>query len=1098
MGTEKSGGVGVAAGVEFQYRCTLDAALALLESGESAKVLESESGAADIIDYSVRDGDAFDLVVQAKAAVDGMSGESLGLGETAQILRDLIKIDSARYELRTNRPFSKAVEKLSGLLPILDLSRDVETQIADALERTNSRKSARARFKGLTPSEFARLARCRLVQEGTDTPETLERLVSRIRELRRNSGHGLGPASGQVLIGSLVANILALSSKPSGRQLTYQQLHDLTQPDDSVVAGALGRIDWGLISGRIPSIASIGRAAELDELRTRLPFPGTRGTPRRLTITGLSGLGKSTLAAAFARRTESGYDKTLWIDATSSTSVRESLTDILCVAPDEDLTDEQLAARLSACTMPDVARWLLVFDNAGTGRDLATWIPHTGIVDVIATSTDSRSWAGWETMELGPFTEQDGLELVDRRMSIRTPEDHTQAELLIRSLGYWPLAIELACAFLGAAQRDLRLTDSYLDDLKRRIADDPSLIPDEYRGHPTLIAAIDHAVQTVAGRRFLTSPSPVRVLQTLSFLPANLADVRFAITVAKKVLGDDETWETIHVPEVSELELDDVTSALRAASLVERVPGRAGDVFRTNTLVLDVIRNRLSEAAARELLLHAQLVAYRVVKTDLDARDLHRFPNHLPSISVMLGFAAVHGAVLTMCAAPLCGNIAMGLTSLSRHFDAAKWYEQELALLAHHPTEAPALRAKALVGLAFARLQINEPIGTILTHLEAAAADLETVDSSPPINMQDVHDAFIDVLRSTEIRGAENAELAPRILALKTQIQTSGFLESERRGALHRISQLLHESDGDEAALALITSARGEYAWKMEEMMELSTLEFDALANLSRFDEAGLALDHLVRENQRHGFGDESLFHRLLNTWVLQGQRQLAVTSPPDAAAFMARLGAARPAEVELEPADMRRALVAAAAEIVMTGPLDALDSYLEQFTRAGEAHSNLIKPAGDAIPYAMFDACRRIAAVRERNAAAPLVNAVSLRGGEELDQTLRVTPVAEVLVTASDWDALLGWRTGVSATLIQSADGLGIHLEGTHPLIIWLCRNQTGWLRLVELDPSPLWTRAQELLTAASSLDNRILVRIMGSVSAHGSDILEAVVDVR
>lgn len=1095
MVSEKSGGVGVAAGLEFQYRCTLDTALALLESGDTTKVLESESGAANVIDYSVRDGDTFDLVVQAKAAVDAMSGASLSLGEAAQILLDLIKVDARRYELRTNRPFSKAVQKLADLLPKLAKSRDIETQIADALERTNSRTSSRAQFEGLTPVQFARISRCRIVQGGIDTPETLERLVARIRELRRNSGRGLGPASGQVLIGSLVANILALSSKPSGRQLTYQQLYDLAQPDDSVPAGALGHIDWGLIIGRVPSAANIGRAAEIDVLRTRLPFPGTRGTPRRLAITGLSGLGKSTLAAAFARRTESGYDKTLWIDATSPTSVRESLIEILGVAPDEDLTDEQLAARLSACTLPDVARWLLVFDNAGTGKEIARWIPHTGIVDVIATSTDSRSWSGWGTMELGPFTEQDGLELVHRRVGIRTSEDKAHAELLIRSLGHWPLAIELACAFLGAAQHGLRLTDNYLDDLKGRITDDPSLIPDEYRAHPTLIAAIDHAVEKVAESRSGTSPNPVRVLQSLSFLPANLADARFAIAVAKKVLGDDETWETIQIPEVSDLDIDDVSSALRAASLVERIPGNGGDVFSTNTLVLDVIRNQLSDRAARELLLMAQLVAYRFVKTDLDARELHRFRNYLPSISRMLSAAANRDALVTNCAAPLCGNIAMGLASFSRYFDASRWYERELALLSDHPTEAPILRAKTLVGLALARLQINEPIATIVTLLDAASVDLETVSRSTSVDMQDVHDMFLEVLRSTEIRGSTDPDSAPRVLALKTKIQSFGFLESERRAALHRIRRLLHDVDGDESALELITAARGQHQWSVEENMDLSTLEFDALANLSRFDDAVHVLDHLVQENQHHGFGNESLFHRLLNTWFTQGQRRLALSSSPEAIAFMERLRAVRPAEVSLEPADARRALVAAAAELVMTGPLDELEIYLAQFAQTGEAHSNLITPAGDAGPQHMLDACRRIAALRERNSAAPLINAVGLRGGEWIDETLKPTPIAEVLVAPSDWDAMLGWRNEVSATLLETEDGIGIHLEGTHPLIIWLSRSQTGWLRLGELEPSPLWTRARELLAAARGLDDELLLHIMGSADAHSGDVLETVV---
>lgn len=1079
-----SGGVATAAGLEFQYRCALDSALEILEQNRVGAIFESENPAADIIDYSISDaGGRFLLVAQAKASVDTIDGRALAFGEAAAILAALVKVDSERYELRTNRELSRATRALSEVLPLLWAADAVE-RIELALASKGAHESSRRRLTELSSAELTRLSRCRIVVSEAGTPDNMDRLVHRIATIRRSQGQGVGAESGEILTGALMAKVLALSSKPSGRTLRADELLRLVCPDETEVARALGRFDWNLISGSIPSSPVIGRAAEIGDLVSRLPFSDRRQTPRRVVVTGLSGLGKSTLAAAFARRADSGYDRILWIDASSTASVRDGIRGILRIAVDEDLSDSELAARLDAVVSSDVARWLIVFDAAQSARELAAWIPRTGIIDILATSTDSTAWSSWNRMDLDPVSEEDGVRIVSARLGVAGVEDERNARLLVRELGGWPLAIELACAFLAAAQRGLSMTDEYLSQLRHRISADPSLVPEQYTAHSTLIAAIDHAIDEVSSGNPGASVSPVRVLRALAFLPDQFADCWFAVAVAKSDFGPEgEHAEDAATPDISEFDVDDVTKALRSASLVTRAPALSGDVFRTNSLVLEILRARMPAGAAREILSGAQIVAFCIVKDDLDARRFERFPQYLPSIREMLHHASVHEAVHPW-SIPLSGNIATSLTAMSNYHAAAEWYEQELMILDDLGDTESLLRLKTLIGLVTIELHLSRPLAGLMERLEEGVMILAKPNARARLNesaeSEMVADNIIENLRGASIRGFEDPEVAPRILALENALRASGVGESPRRRILARLRDLLGDVEGDRPALDLIAQSRHAHQWTVEERLDIMELEFDALANLAMYDDAETVLDELRRELLIRGLGDQAFVQRVLNTWAASTQQLLTAQTTPELIRFVAHLTSRLPREIVFDPADGKKMLIARAAEIALSGPLDELERCLEGFDELGAVHSNLIQPRGDRVPHLIADACRSIVLVRRSSRDASIMPVDVIGLAQNNSSAGLVLPLPRLVVRTP---APIRRSSSPSATVQETREGIGIALGGDGEPILWIYRDLAGWISLDErgasLEASQGWAVASRLLGEARRAQTSLFVRV-------------------
>lgn len=196
-----------------------------------------------------------------------------------------------------------------------------------------------------------------------------------------------------------------------------------------------------------------GRDRELQKLRKDLQGQSTAGA-NPLTILGLSGVGKTQVALAYAHRFQSEYNVVWWMNCGQSQYVDASLADLgqrmratfSTSLPEEGGVSEvaQQVLELLSEGRPD-QRWLLIYDNAEDIKELKPLLPDGG-GHILITSRN----AGWKELgsstELGVFVREDSIDHLRWRMSEITD---AEADQVARVLGDMPLAVAAAGALIA-------------------------------------------------------------------------------------------------------------------------------------------------------------------------------------------------------------------------------------------------------------------------------------------------------------------------------------------------------------------------------------------------------------------------------------------------------------------------------------------------------------------------------------------------------------------------------------------------------------------------------------------------------------------------
>ena len=121
-----------------------------------------------------------------------------------------------------------------------------------------------------------------------------------------------------------------------------------------------------------------------------------------LILGGLGGIGKTQLAIAYAKRHRESYDSIFWINATSETTIRESLRSLARRVLDPDIKsnqsdDDQIQIQVSAwLSEKDNVRWLLIFDNHDEPKrcNIRKYFPCASQGSIIITSRSPESLNG--------------------------------------------------------------------------------------------------------------------------------------------------------------------------------------------------------------------------------------------------------------------------------------------------------------------------------------------------------------------------------------------------------------------------------------------------------------------------------------------------------------------------------------------------------------------------------------------------------------------------------------------------------------------------------------------------------------------------------
>jgi DNA-binding winged helix-turn-helix (wHTH) protein/tetratricopeptide (TPR) repeat protein len=309
---------------------------------------------------------------------------------------------------------------------------------------------------------------------------------------------------------------------------------------------------------------------------------------------GLRGVGKTTLAAAYAERHRRSGGSAWWIRAHEEASLRADLVGLgirLGWVDKDEREDPALAAVMDRLRHESDGS-LLIFDNAVDPGALKHYLPLGGAARVLITS-NSPAWRGIAApirIEVWPKTTGAGF-LTAR--SGRTDET-LEAEALSEALGGLPLAHEQAAAYCE------RLNISPGEYLKRftaapaRFLDDVRHTPAEYGGltvAKTFSLAIDEAA------RLHPAAEPL-IVHAAMLAPDPIPLFLFA-----------EACETFDEPLRSALAgngLDEAVGALRTFALLDREAitdecdaSLTTEAIRLHRLVREIAARRADERGGR-------------------------------------------------------------------------------------------------------------------------------------------------------------------------------------------------------------------------------------------------------------------------------------------------------------------------------------------------------------------------------------------------------------------------------------------------------------------------------------------------------------------
>ena len=250
-----------------------------------------------------------------------------------------------------------------------------------------------------------------------------------------------------------------------------------------------------------------GRRSQLDTLRAAFGSP-VSGL-QVVAVVGAPGVGKTQLAVEYAYRYAVEYELVWWFPASTAAAIPPVFVSLAVElhllppsgAPTEQSADQQPIVGAVHDHLSRRSGWLLVFDDADPA-ELTPYLPAGGGGHVLITSRRPK----WEHRVRSPLVVAplDPEEAVQFLLGRTASHDETGATALAERLGWLPLALEQAAAYMSRSRKPIA---DYLALFERRALD--LLNRDAPGDHPhsvgvTMELAIDQLAGSPAARELLT------------------------------------------------------------------------------------------------------------------------------------------------------------------------------------------------------------------------------------------------------------------------------------------------------------------------------------------------------------------------------------------------------------------------------------------------------------------------------------------------------------------------------------------------------------------------------------------------------------------
>jgi hypothetical protein len=342
---------------------------------------------------------------------------------------------------------------------------------------------------------------------------------------------------------------------------------------------------------------------------------GEKGPVAVTALYGLRGVGKTTLAAAYAERHRREYRATWWIRAQTAETMRADLVALGIrlgwVAADE--SEEPALGRVRERLRDTGEGLLLIYDNALDVTSIRLYLPVGGQARVLVTS-NSSTWRAIATpVEIKVWPKKIGADYLIARTE-RNGE-RGAAEALSEVLGGLPLAHEQAAAYCERLEVSLSEYRRRFEKAPTRLLDAEKDAPEEYHNKLTAAKAFALAIDEAAKLH----PAAETLISYAALLAAEPIQL-FLFSEGREKLGEPLASQ------LSDYGLDEAVAALRAFALLdremiadERDPAIVTETIRLHRLVRTVAADRLQgEAAdaARRSLIEVMASVYPRTRVD--------------------------------------------------------------------------------------------------------------------------------------------------------------------------------------------------------------------------------------------------------------------------------------------------------------------------------------------------------------------------------------------------------------------------------------------------------------------------------------------------
>jgi Tetratricopeptide repeat len=384
-----------------------------------------------------------------------------------------------------------------------------------------------------------------------------------------------GGVLAETLAGHLMREIMVRGSgggplAPLADQLNHDMTHLQGQRLEGMLAQVVSLVTTLARENRGPEVLRkpvrlaprpallAGRQELLADLDTMLTGSGDRG-PRIVTLCGLGGAGKTSVAVGYAHRHLGEVGVAWQFPAEDSTVLTAGFAELAAQLGAHGTAGAQdLVASVHAMLAAFPEDWLLVFDNVPDRAAVERFLPPAGPGRVLVTSRNPH-WPPGQVLDV-PVLD---LEVAAGFLVTRTGDVNGQAAReLAGELGGLPLALEQAGAYVEASGGSLA---GYLGSFRQRR---PEMLA---RGTPT---GYDSTVAATWSLAFVeveqSAPTAASLLRLLAFCAPEPVPLRLLLQPRPGLteqLGNQMTAGLVPLLE-DELEAGDAIAVLRRYSLV--------------------------------------------------------------------------------------------------------------------------------------------------------------------------------------------------------------------------------------------------------------------------------------------------------------------------------------------------------------------------------------------------------------------------------------------------------------------------------------------------------------------------------------------------